>query len=357
MKFTTRAGDLHAALTLANRVIPKAPSLSVFSGVLLQVKGGRLEVTGSAEQETTVTVTVAATGTSSGSVVLLPKPLVVYLHTLPAGTAVTVSAEADTKVTVTAEGANPYSFRALDATFPVAPAGRSDQREANLARLSAAVAVVKPISKDTGLVQLVSDEHGLRLHATDGLRLARAHLPEGGFGPFSGLLRLPVLEQVAEANPTQLRVDRAGRVLTASSASVSIVTRLVEDMFPAVDTILDHEPPQQVSLDSRSLVGALSRLAAVRDDREPLVVTISGDELELRMDSVNVGSGVETIELEQPASSEITFGVNMDYLTASVAAHAGGPLRLAWSSPTQPVFITSTEPFPVTTVVMPVRIS
>lgn len=357
MKFTTHAGDLHAALTLANRVIPKSPSLSVFSGVLLQVKGGRLEVTGSAEGETTVTVTVTVTGAEPGSAVLLPKPLVVYLHTLPATATVTVRAEADTKVTVTADGGNPYTFRSMDATFPVAASGKSDRRTADLSRLSAAVPVIRSSSKDTGIVQLVSDDEGLRLHATDGLRLSRAHLPEGGFGPFSGLLRLPVLEQIAEANPTELRIDRAGRVMTASSESVTIVTRLVESMFPPVDTILDHEPPQHATVIGADLTGALARLASVRDDKHPLIVTVGGDELELRMNSVNVGSGIETIALEQPASAEFTCGLNMDYLAAAVASHPAGPLRLSWSSPTQPIFLVSADPFPVTTVVMPVKCS
>lgn len=357
MKFSARAGDLTDALSTVVPVIPKAPSLSVFSGVKLAVRAGQLTVTGSSEGETTVTVTVPVTDAAAGAVVLLPGPIAAYLGTLPARSDVTVSAGDPTKVEVVAGGGNPYTFRAMDATFPVSAASSADTTAADLSRLHGAVAAVKDCAKANKVVQLISDDTGIRLHATDGVRLARAHLPEAGFGPFSGLLPLDVTERLANTAVTSMGVDRRGRVLTAASDTTTIVTRLLDEAFPTVDTVLAAVPPYTVDVDTAALRAALARLRSVAETKRPVVVCVAGDELTLQVDSINIGSGAERIELETPAAAEVRFGVNLDYLASAAASHSSTTVTLGWSGPSAAVFLTSTEPLAVTNVVMPVRLT
>lgn len=357
MKFTTHAGDLADALSLAGRVIPRTPSLSVFSGVHLVVKGDQLAVTGSDEGETTVTVTLEVTDAQAGTAVLHPKPLGSFLQTISAKTVVTVSSDDQTKVTVHAAGGNPYTFRAMDQTFPATATGKPEKRLVDLAQLSAAVAAVRDCARKSKVVQLVSDETGLRLHATDGLRLARAHLSAAGFGPFSGLVPLGVLEQIAESPITEMQIHPRGRILGAAGDRVSIVARLIDEMFPAVDTVLSSTPAHHVTVPTAALKGALARLSSVAEEKQAVTVSVSGDEVVLSMESVNVGSGVERIELDVPSDVEVTFGVNMDFLAAAVATHTGGSVVLGWTAPVQPIFLTSTSPIGVTSVIMPVKLA
>ena len=184
-----------------------------------------------------------------------------------------------------------------------------------------------------------------------------AHLPEAGFGPFSGLLPLTVLEQIAESPVTEVQVDRRGRVLTAAGERVGVVTRLVDEMFPSVDTVLASVPAHYVDVPTAALREALARLGSVAEEKRPLVVEIAGDEVVLRMDSVNLGSGVERIELATPAPAEVTFGVNMDFLVAAVATHAGPCVIVGWTAPEMPIFLKSDAPLAVTNVVMPVKLA
>lgn len=355
MKLTTNAGALAEALTLASKVIVKAPSLAVYSGAHLAVTAKGLQVTGSDEAGTSITITVEVTDAEPGSAILLPKPLSAYLATLPPTTRITLRADDATKVSIDAGGATPYTFRAMDATFPAPTAVKADSAPADLARLGDAVDAVRECAGTTKVVQLVSDDTGLRLHATDGQRLASAHLPEAGFGPFTGVLPLRNLEKVADAGITRVDVDRRGRVLTATGPTVSIVSRLLEQMFPSVDAILEARPPHTAVIPTAALRAALNRLASVADNR-PLNVALNGDQMQLSVASANVGSGGETIQLEQPCTAEVSFGINMDYLAQAVAAHRCAEVTLAWSGPHAAVYLLTTEPFPVTTIVMPVRI-
>lgn len=357
MKFSTRAGDLDEALTLAGKVIPKSPSLAVYSGVKLAIAGNKLSVSGSDEGNTTVTVNVPVTDAAAGNVVLLPKPLGSYLHTLAAGTQVTVTSDDKTKVTVAIEGGTPYTFRTMDATFPTTASAGSDAAAVDLHRFNAAVASVKHCARKNKIVQLVSDDRGLRLHATDNTRLTRAYLPEASFGAFSGLLPLPVLEQIADSNITHMTVDRRGRVLTATGERISIVTRLVDEMFPTVDSILDNVPTYRVQVKVAALRSALNRLMSVAEGSRPLLVRIAGDEIKLHMDSVNLGSGVESISLDEQASGDVDFGINMEFLSECVSAHTGGEVTVGWTAAELPIFLSSAEPFAVTNVIMPIKLT
>ena len=88
----------------------------------------------------------------------------------------------------------------------------------------------------------------------------------------------------------------------------------------------------------------------------PVLVSIAGDELSLSLDDVQVGSGAETLELVNATNAEVTFGVNLTYLSDAVAAHPSTEVEIGWTAPDKAVFISSREDdMPVTIVVMPVR--
>ena len=78
----------------------------------------------------------------------------------------------------------------------------------------------------------------------------------------------------------------------------------------------------------------------------------------LQVDSANIGSGAERIELEVPAAVEVSFGVNLDFFAAAAASVPGSNVVLGWSSPAQPIFVSSQDGpgLAVTHVIMPVRL-
>lgn len=355
MKFSTRAGSLADALSVARQALGKTTTLVAYTGVHLVVKAGELTVTGS-DGETTVTAAVPVTKATAGQVLIPPKPIATYLATFDPATELTVDTDGAYEVVVTTPGGSPYRFRSLAESFPTPAPLKAEKVPVDFRRLPSALAAVNASSGKERLVQLVSGDAGLQVHTTDGYRLTRAALPEAGFGPFSGLLRLGVLEQIARAHVTAVQVDPRGRVFAAFGTDATLVTRLVDERFPAVGTVLDGLPPYSITLPSADLRMALSRLAAVTETTRPLHVKVDGTAMLLDMDSVNIGSGDEQVTLSTPAPTPLTFGVNLDFLAEAVGSHPAAELTLSWSEATQPIFLSSADPLPITGVVMPVRL-
>lgn len=358
VKFSIDAGSLGAAIQEASVVVPKVPSLAVFSCVLVKATEGRVEVTGSAEQETEVAVSTVADGVKAGQLVMQPGPLSKYLRTLPSSSVVHVSSGTGTHVQVTAEGGRPYRFRTVEQTFPSGGAlGSSDRHEANLSRLGQALSVVSACARETQIVQLVSSEDGLSLYATDGKRLAHALLPEAGFGDFSGLVTLDALKAAARGTPTAVHVNRAGRAVMFEADDRRVTARLIEDTYPPVSSVLDVPPPNSVVVATGDFRDALSRSGAISDGVRPLLVSVDGGEMTVSVDSADVGSGSETVQLSEAATVAVAFSANSMYLTQAAAALSGREtVTLSWSTPEDAVFFSSESPFHAAVVVMPVRV-
>lgn len=353
MKFTARAADLRDAIDHVIRVVPKNPSKAVYAGVRLRVRDGSLTVTGSAEGEHTITVDVPVQDAAPGDKVLLPKPLAAYLSTIAASAQVHVAASAGPEMSVGVDGSSPYTFRLMESTYPNTAAPTASTFDADLRELAQAVKAVRAVAADSKLVQLVSTPHATMLQVTDGKRIARATLGGVHLGTFTGLLPLNVLEQMGENPATRVALDKRGRVFSAANDTTTITARVIEDMYPPVESFLDATPPYGVAVPARAVLKALTRLSSVAAGRH-VVVSIVGDQMTLSTDSSSTGSGLELVELPTPSASEFTFGVQLEYLREAVAAHPAAEVRLGWTAPDKAVFVTSDETLPITVLFMPI---
>lgn len=355
VRFMTQASSFRDALVTASRTTPTAPTLVAYSGVLVLASGRRVSVIGS-DGETTVGTHLDVQGATDGQALVLPRPPITYLATVPPDTTITVSALDGDDVTIDTGRGQPYRFRPLQAAFPLPPAPKTEPHPCDLSRLGRALAAVRAATpRDHPGIQLLSGANGLLLHATDSYRLARATLPEAGFGDFSGVLPLPVLEQIARHPISSVQADPRGRVLRVSGPGITIAARLLSTPFPAVDTVLDAVPTHQVALSSADFRQALARLDSVAGS-SPLRCRLKGTCLELEASSAELGAGVEALELHAPAPCEFEFAMNFAYLRDAVSAHEGDEVTLAYQSADQAVFLVSAAPLATTTVVMPVRV-
>lgn len=356
MKFSTTAGALRDALATARHAVPGNASMVAYSGVLLTVKGTLLGVVGS-DGETTITALVQVEGGEDGKVLLPPKPMGNYLATLAADAAITLTAPEGTDVEVQAGTHAPYRFRPIAATFPEPSPPKSSPVKVDLSRLGSALAAVRAsVAKENPGVQLVSsEEDGLVLHSTDNYRLSRAEIEEGGFGEFSGVVPLGVLDRVARSEITHVTVDSKGRTLRFSGPSVSVTARLLSTPFPSVESVLTSTPPSTASFRASDLRQALAALSSIAE-AEPLRCSLDQDRLTLSISNADLGSGEEVVDLVDPVPAPFEFAVKLNYLSEAVNSHEAEVLTLGWSSSTSPLFVSSSDPIPVISVVMPVRI-
>lgn len=355
MQFTTEVGQLRTAVDNAAKPVPKNPSQAVFAGIRLKVTD-HLSVTGSDEGETTVTTKVAATGLQPGQKLLIPKPLQTYLATLPATKAITITANNTPDLTVQPENGHKYTFRLMEGvTFPNPVTPDTQPLPTDLTRLPEALRAVKPAVARNKIIQLHSTPNELHLQTTDNYRIVRAILPEGGFGDFTGLLPLNVLEQMGEYSPTHVAPDARGRLIAVMTNTTEVTSRLIAENFPNIAPTLDAPQPFSVTLPKNETLKALTRLNAVADNH-PVVFRLNSRLLTLSTASDNVGTGEETIDLDTPAPVETTIGLTLAFAKDALASHESPTITLAWSDPHQAIYLTSTDPFPITTVVMPIRL-
>jgi DNA polymerase-3 subunit beta len=356
MKLTATAGALRTALNIARQAIPSTPSLLAYSAVQLVVDNDSLRITGS-DGDTTIVTSLPLEGSIAGTVLVLPKPIHSYLMTLESDRLVTISlTEQLDELSVTPVGSSAYRFRTVSSTYPQPAIASGKLLPVNFSKLSAALGAVRTaVAKDNPVVQIVSSDSMLVLHATDNYRLTRAELPEAAFGTFLGVLPLSVLDRVTKLEPTSVTIDSRAKVISFSSESTTVTSRLLAVPFPAVEGVLESSPPNAATILSSRLVEACSRLASVTES-SPVRCRLSKSTLDLDVTNADLGSGEEQVDL-MSHNSEVVFEflARLTYLQDAVNATSASEVTLAYSGPVQPLFITGTESLKVTTVVMPVR--
>lgn len=358
MKLTAPAGLLADTLSTAAQVCSSNASLVAYTGVLLEVSGRKLTVRGT-DGDTTVAVTIALADGTDGHILVPPKPVLKYLSKLPGDAEVTIAAQTATAVEVTVTGSAPYKFTALAVPFPSYTPLRRDKVTADLTELAAAVRLVRDCAGALSggkekVVQLVSDDTSLRLHSTDRYRLARADLgPAASFGTFDGLLPLRVLDLVASTDPNRVQLDNKGRQLVFHNENVTVATRLAQDPYPTVESVLNVDPPHKARIPRGQAVTALRRLAAVTAPGSALRVTLAQDTATFAVNNSATGSGTETVTLPEVAGGEVTFAVNFDYVVSAFATLEPDVVTLGWAGPLSPIFVTASDPMPTTLVIMP----
>lgn len=360
MKLSATASELVSTIGFASQVSPTSSSLAAYTGVHLDVTGSTFTARGS-DGDTTVASAMKVSDTENGFVLVPPKPLLRYLSKLNPDTRVLVCSDTATSLSVTAQGASAYKFVALAVPFPAFSLPRRDKVAVDLDGLADAVVVVRDCSAALSggkekVVQLVSTPELVLLHATDRYRLARAKLSAGsGFGEFDGLVPLRVLELVAGADPTHVQVDTKSRQLIFHGEGVVVATRLAQDPFPTVESVLNQQAPYKVSLNRAAVCSALRRLAAVAAPGSALRVAVAGDQVVFTASNASAGSGEERVTLDHQAPGEVELLVNFDYAVSAFNTHADSEVGLSWSSPHAAVFVTAAEPVPSTLVIMPMK--
>jgi len=354
MRISVTAGSLRDALSRARQIIPATPVLMAYSGVLLQTSGEESLRLTSSDGDSTMTVSLAVDVAVPGQVLVAPRPLLGLLASIPAANPLQVEVVENGDVVVSGEGINPYSFRPLSATFPMPTTPTAGVHPERLSSLADALLLVRAAAgRDTPVIQMVSDGDLLVLHATDGFRLARVALDGAGFGTFSGVLALQVVDRAARMNPSEVTVDLKARTLAFRSDSAALTTRMLATPFPAVETVLLNAPATVTSCTAADVASSLARLSAIAE-QGTVSLEFSGSELHLRASAAEVGAGHEVVSLRAPVPSTFQLQLRAPYLADAVAAFGDGDVAIAYSGALQPLFLGGGA-LPVTHVVMPVR--
>ena len=332
MRIRAERDDLADVLARANRAVGTRTALPVLQGLLCEVSGTTLRVTGT-DLDMTVRTQAEVEMIEEGRAVIPGRLLSEAVRKMPPGQ-VTIGVS-DTDIEIQGNGPR-FTLRPLNVEdFPVQEEIVSEGVEVDGEELADAINQVTIAASGDGArpiltgVLFESSEEGLRMVATDSYRLAKRDLAgvglEGtGLVPARGLRELPRTIGAPKVT-AQLREREA----VFSSDRGTLRLRLIDGNFPKYQSLLPETYPNQVVLNKEELLDALGRVALVAEDHIPVRLKLMAGGVEVTVTRQDVGGESEHLSGEFTGSDEeVTIAFNPRYLQDGVNAMPGESVRI-----------------------------
>ena len=332
MRIRAQRDDLADVLARANRAVGPRTALPVLQGLLCEVSGTTLRVTGT-DLDVTVRTTAEVEVLEEGRAVIPGRLLSEAVRKMPVGSVTIGVNETD----IVIEGNGPrFTLRPLNVDdFPTQEEMVIDGVEVDGEELASAIAQVAVAASGDGArpiltgVLFESSDDGLRMVATDSYRLAKKDLSgvglEGtGLVPARGLRELP--RTIGSAKVTaQLREREA----VFSSDKGFLRLRLIDGNFPKYQSLLPETYPNQVILEKEVLLDALGRVSLVAEDHIPVKLKLMEGGVEVAVNRQDVGGETEHLSGEfSGTDEEVSIAFNPRYLQDGVNAIPGDSVRI-----------------------------
>ena len=360
MRIRAQRDDLADVLARANRAVGTRTALPVLQGLLCEVFGTTLRVTGT-DLDMTVRTQAEVEVMEEGRAVIPGRLLSEAVRKMPPGQ-VTIGVT-DTDIEIQGNGPR-FTLRPLTVDdFPVQEDLVSEGVEVDGEALAEAVGQVTIAASSDGArpiltgVLFESSDDGLRMVATDSYRLAMRDLPgvglEGtGLVPARGLRELPRTIGAAKVT-AQLREREA--VFTSDRGSLRL--RLIDGNFPKYQSLLPDAYPNQVILNREELLDALGRVTLVAEDHIPVKLKLMEGGVEVSVSRQDVGGETEHLAGEfSGTDEEVSIAFNPRYLQDGVIAMPGEKIRIQVIDSFKPSVIDTGTDGDFLYLLMPVRV-
>ncbi len=323
MRIRAERDDLADVLARAARGVAARSPLPILQGVLCEVSGGKLRVTGT-DLEVTVRTHLDVEVMEEGRTVVPARLAAEAVRKLPSGAV--LMAVADGEVEITGSGPR-FRLRELAVDdFPTLPdsegVGSLDVDGAVLAKALAQVGSAASSDDNRPIltgVYFEDEEKGLRLVATDSYRLAVREL-EGVEAPATGLVPFRGLREVERSiGAPKVSVAIGDREASFRSDRGSLTVRLIEGTFPNYRQLLPDSYPNALKVPKAAFLDALDRASLVAEEHIPVRLAMKQGGVELTVTRQDVGGETEMIEAEYEGE-DVTIAFNPRYLSDGVAA-------------------------------------
>ncbi|MGD2102813.1 MAG: DNA polymerase III subunit beta [Acidimicrobiia bacterium] len=360
MRIRAQRDDLADVLARANRAVGTRTALPVLQGLLCEVSGNQLRVTGT-DLDMTVRTQAEVEVMEEGRAVIPGRLLSEAVRKMPAGQVTIGATETDIEI----EGNGPrFTLRPLSVEdFPtqeeIVPDGVEVDGEAfaeavNQVVVAASGDGARPIL--TGVLFETSDE-GLRMVATDSYRLAKRDLTGVGLEG-NGLVPARGLRELARTvGAPKVTAQIREREAVFSSERGVLRLRLIDGNFPKYQSLLPETYPNQILLNKDELLEALGRVTLVAEDHIPVRLKLMSGGVEVTVSRQDVGGETEHLNGEYSgADEEVSIAFNPRYLQDGVSAIIGESVRIRVIDSFKPGVLDSGEEGDFLYLLMPVRV-
>lgn len=332
MRIRAQRDDLADVLARANRAVGTRTALPVLQGLLCEVTGSTLRVTGT-DLDMTVRTQAEVEVMEEGRAVIPGRLLSEAVRKMPAGQVTIGVSETDIEI----QGNGPrFTLRPLTVDdFPTQDEVVADGVEVDGEEFAEAINQVTIAASGDGArpiltgVLFESSDEGLRMVATDSYRLAKRDLSgvglEGtGLIPARGLRELP--RTIGAPKVTAQIRDREA-VFTSERGLLRL--RLIDGNFPKYQSLLPDSYSNQVILDKDELLEALGRVTLVAEDHIPVRLKLMEGGVEVTVSRQDVGGETEHLDGQYSGAEEdVTIAFNPRYLQDGVTAIPGDQVRI-----------------------------
>lgn len=362
MKIRAERDDLADVFDRANRGVGLRTALPILTGVLCEVSGSTLRVTGT-DLEITVRTNTDVDVLEEGRVVIPAKLATNAIRKMPAGAVTLSSSEGELEIM---GGGPKFTVRELPVDeFPQLPeVDQTDAVELDGDNLAAAIAQVTiAASTDAArpiltAVLIENDEDGLRLVATDSYRLSMRKL-KGVSLPTTGLVPARGLRELAKTvGASKVRVSIPDREAVFASDRGVLTLRLIEGVFPNYRQLLPDSYPNRVVVKKEALLDALGRASLVAEDHIPVRLKVSEGGVEVTVTRQDVGAETEHIDgVFTGEDSEVMIAFNPRYLMDGVSAMGADEIEIQMIDGLKPSVIRGVGEEDFLYLLMPVRVA
>jgi DNA polymerase-3 subunit beta len=352
--------DLADVLARANRAVGTRTALPVLQGLLCEVSGTTLRVTGT-DLDITVRTSAEVEVMEEGRAVIPGRLLSEAVRKMPAGSVTVGTTENDIEI----QGNGPrFTLRPLSLDdFPLHEEVVADGVEVDGEELAEAINQVTIAASGDGARPILTgvlfegSDTGLRMVATDSYRLARRDLVGVGLQgmalvPARGLRELP--RTIGSTKVTAQLLDREA-IFTSDKGLLRL--RLIDGSFPKYQSLLPDTYPNQVVVEKETLLDALGRVSLVAEDHIPVRLKLMEGGIEVTVTRQDVGAEAEHLDgAYSGTDDEVSIAFNPRYLQDGVSAIPGDSVRIRVIDAFKPSVIDQGSDDAFLYLLMPVRV-
>lgn len=359
MRIRAERDDLADVLTRASRAVGTRSPLPILQGVLCDVAGGKLTVTGT-DNEITVRTYLDVEVTEDGKAVIPAKLAAEAVRKLPPGAVTLVSDGAEVEIT----GSGPlFKLRemAVDDFPKIVDSDVGDAVTVEGGKLIKALSQVGVAASGddarptlTGVL-FEANEESLRLVATDSYRLAVRDVP-GVVAQESKLVPYRALRELGRTvGPGSMQVALGEREASFVTDQGRLTVRIIDSTFPNYRQLLPEGHTNRLIVDKSAILDAVGRSALVAEDHIPVRLAMHSGGVELSVIRQEVGEAVEYLEADY-SGDDITIAFNTRYLTDGINAVDDDKIVIDTSDPLKPGLIHGDASMDFRYLLMPVRL-
>jgi DNA polymerase-3 subunit beta len=353
-------------LQAVSGIVERRHTLPILANVLLEQKGGALNVTAT-DLEMQITAVADLPGKDGQATTVAARKLQDLLRALPDDATLNIEA-AGSKMTVRA-GRSRFNLQTMAASdYPRISLG-SEQLQTlalpqkdlrGLLKLAEFAMAQQDIRYYLNGMLLVVDQGSLQAVATDGHRLSWASLAVAGSYSRQEVIlpRKTVLElgKLLADSDEPVTLDILANQVRFRFGNVELVSKVVDGKFPDYNRVIPTTHNKQIELDRAELLSALQRAAILSNEKFRGVRVVLGEGT-LRIICTNAEQEEAEEELEVPYQGEgLDIGFNITYLLDVLQHVACERIQLAFGDANSSALVTLPGRDNYKYVVMPMRI-